>query len=212
VTAKLMRLLVWFMIVLLPASAMASEAVGLMTVNGSVLLDRHAVTPGSSAIFAGDRIDTKAGGKALVTRPGASIVVQEKSSVVVGSNGISLDSGTVMVSARQGIVAKVDNATITIRPGEPGKFLARRIDGELQVLTLEGQIYVSDGQEQTPVPATKGVALPTDKSAGQAGKGLSWLSNADIGILIVVAAAVTAGVTLGIVNAENSKPASPSVP
>ena len=211
VQGRAIRAFARLMVVLLPASVMATDSVGLMTVTGSVLLDRQAAAAGSSAIFDGDRIDTNAGGKAVITRPGASIAMHEKSSIVFDRQRINLDAGTIVVSARHGIVTKVDNTTITIRPGEMGRFLARKIDGEVQVLTLEGQVYVGDGLQQAPVPATKGVGVSGKSASGQAGK-LTWLSNPDIGILIVVAAAVVAGVTLGVVNAENNKAASPSVP
>lgn len=133
--------------------------------------------------------------------------------VVFNSQGIDLDSGTILVSSRQGFITRIDKATITVRAGETGKFLARRVDGELQVLTLEGTVYVSNGQEQTPVPATKGVKLPKDTGqSGGAGTKPSWITNPDIGILVVVAAAIAAGVTVGIINSQNSKAASPATP
>jgi hypothetical protein len=41
---------------------------------------------------------------------------------------------------------------------------------------------------------------------------MSWMNNEEVGILIVVAAAIVAGVTLGIVNSQNATPVSPAVP
>ena len=109
-----------------------------------------------------------------------------------------------MVSSTSSVV-QVDNVTITANSATPSKFLARKINGELQVLALEGTVSVSNGQDTTSVPATKGVKFP------RVGRP-SWLSNDDIGILIVVAAAIAAGVTLGIVNSQNAKPVSPAAP
>jgi hypothetical protein len=209
------RLFVWTMILLLPASAMASDSVGLMTATGPVYLQRAPARAGSNAIFEGDRIDTKAQSRAFVTRRGTAITVLENSSVTLGSQALSLETGSVVVSAEQGIVTNVNNATITVPAGASGKFLARMSGGELRVLVLEGNVLVSDGTQEKPVPATTGVKLPSPRSSGQAGdpaKGMSWLTNPEIGILIVVAAAITAGVTLGIVNAHNAKSVSPSAP
>jgi ferric-dicitrate binding protein FerR (iron transport regulator) len=201
-----MRALVWAMIPLLPASAMAADGVGVMTATGSVLVDRLPVSAGTNAIFTGDTIDTATGSRAVITRRGSSITVGENSSVRFGAQTIDVVAGTIVVASSQGMVTKIDNATITTRAGEPARFLARKNDGEVQVLALEGRVYVDDGQQQTPVPPTRGVKLP------KIGKGGGWINDPDIGTLIVVAAAITAGVTLGIVNAENAKPASRSVP
>jgi hypothetical protein len=119
-----------------------------------------------------------------------------------------------MVSAEQGIITKVNNATITVPMGANGKFLARMSDGELRVLALEGKVLVSDGTQEKPVPATRGVGVPKDSGGKTAGtpEGMHWLTNPEIGMLIVVAAAITAGVTVGIVNAHNAKSTSPSAP
>ncbi|HEX7423936.1 MAG TPA: hypothetical protein VF311_08625 [Terriglobales bacterium] len=204
---RLLSLGCWLMVVILPLDAVAADAVGMLTSIGTVLVDNKPA-PVTGAVFAGEVIETKTKSKAVVVAQGKSISLAENSSVRLGAKVLELQSGAVLVSSTSSVV-QVDNVTITANSATPSKFLARKINGELQVLALEGTIYVSDGQQTTPVPTTKGVSLPLPRSGR---KGIAWLYNDDVGILIVVAAAITAGVTLGIVNAQNAKPVSPAAP
>jgi hypothetical protein len=191
------------MVVILPLDAVAANAVGMLTSIGTVLVDSQPASA-TSAVFAGDVIQTKTKSKAIVASQGKTVSLDENSSVRLGANALELQSGAVVVSSTGGVL-RVDNVTITADSATPSKFLARKINGGLQVLALEGTVSVSNGQDTTSVPATKGVKFP------RVGRP-SWLSNDDIGILIVVAAAIAAGVTLGIVNSQNAKPVSPAAP
>jgi hypothetical protein len=203
VSKRLLSLACWLMVVILPLEAVAADAVGMLTSIGTVLVDSRPATA-SGAVFAGEVIETRTKSKAVVAGQGKTISLAENSSMRLGARVLELQSGAVLVSSTSSVV-QVDKVTITGNFAAPSKFLARKINGELQVLALEGTVYVSDGQDTTPVPATKGVKFP------RVGRP-SWLSNDDIGILIVVAAAIVAGVTLGIVNSQNATPVSPAVP
>lgn len=200
---RLLSLGCWLMVVILPLDAVAANAVGMLTSIGTVLVDSQPASA-TSAVFAGDVIQTKTKSKAIVASQGKTVSLAENSSVRLGAKVLELQSGAVLVSSTSSVV-QVDNVTITANSATPSKFLARKINGELQVLALEGTVSVSNGQDTTSVPATMGVKFP------RVGRP-SWLSNDDIGILIVVAAAIAAGVTLGIVNSQNAKPVSPAAP
>lgn len=201
---RLLSLGCWMMAAILPLSAMSVDAVGMLTTVGTVMVDSRYAAAGG-AVFAGDVIETKAGSKAIVSSQGRTVSLGENSAVRVGGKDVELQSGAVVVATTNGVL-RVDNVTISAVSAAPTKFLARKVNGTVQVLALEGTVSVNDGQQTTQVPATKGVSI------GSAGRNFSWLLNDDIGILIVVAAAITAGVTLGVVNALNAKPASPAGP
>ena len=132
----------------------------------------------------------------------------------LGVKALELIAGSVIVSSDVGTSTKVENLTISTLPGVHAKFLAKRVNDELQLLALEGKVDLSDGQQSEPVPAVSGVKLKVPKdSKGSNGSpskggGKSWLRNDEIGILIVVAAAVAAGVAVGIINSENATPVS----
>ena len=191
----------WLMILVQPFNAFAVNTIGMLSSVGTVLIDNQPAGS-ATAVFPGDLIETKAKSKAIMASPRQTITLSENSTLRIGDI-LELQSGVVVVSSAATSL-RVNNVTVTATT--PSKFLARRLNGSLEVLALEGSVLVSDGQQTTQVPATRGVSI------GSLGKHLSWLRNDDIGILIVVAAAITAGVTLGIVNAQNAKPVTPSAP
>jgi len=198
----LLRLGCWLLVVVMPLNAFAADAVGMLTTVGTVLVDHRATT--STAVFAGAVVETKANSKAFMSSKGTAISLAENSTMRLGTDVLELQAGAVVVSSSHSLV-RIGQITITASSNTATKFLARRLNDEVQVVALEGTVDVNDGQQTTTVPATRGAKFP------RVGKP-SWLLNDDIGILIVVAAAVAAGVTLGVVNAANAKAVSPAVP
>lgn len=191
---------------------MATNAVGMIHVSGvDATIDGrpcHAVDMG----FDGERLATGANSKATVTSRGTMVSVSSNTSVKLGTKALELIDGSVVVSSDAGTSTKIENLTISTLPGVHAKFLAKRVNDELQLVALEGKVDLSDGQQTEPVPAVSGVKLKVPKdsngSSSTVGK-KSWLTNDEIGILIVVAGAVAAGVALGIANSQNSTPVTP---
>lgn len=207
------------LLVVFPASMMASDAVGMLASRGSVLVDG---TPSASttAIFSGDQIRTGNSSRATLTARSMSISLAPNSTLRVGTGSLEIGAGTLVVTASNASL-RINGTRVATESGRSGKFLVQRDNANLKIVALAGNILVGEGQQQTTVPATQGVNVGQDKNGqdttqnpdNKAGstipKSTTWLTNADLGILIAVAAAITAGVTLGIVNAHN---ASPSVP
>lgn len=198
---------------LVPATTMATDVVGMIHVSGNdATIDGHscrAVDVG----YDGDRLATGGNSKAVVTGRGTVVSLASNTSVKLGAKALELIEGSVVVSSESGASTKVDNLTISTPPGVRARFLAKRGNDELQLLALEGKVDVSDGQQTQPVPAVRGlrVKLPKDKDSENSPRGAarwSWLHNDDIGILIVVAGAVAAGVAVGLINSENATPVS----
>lgn len=214
-----LRLWSCVLLVIFPASMMASDAVGMLAGKGIVLVDGYPSTAGT-AIFSGDEIRTGDASHATLTTRSMSVSLAPNSSLRVGTGSLEIGVGTLVVTATNAAL-RVNGTRIATESGKFGKFLVQRDDSNLKIVALSGNVLVGEGQQQTTVPATKGVNVGPDKNGqdmtqnGGTGasstipKSTTWLSNSDLGILIVVAAAVTAGVTLGIVNSRN---ASPSVP
>ena len=210
--AKWMKVTSFLLLFVLPATTMGANSVGMIHVFGvDATIDGrpcHSVDMG----FDGERLATGANSKATVTSRGTMVSVASQTSVKLGIKALELIDGSVVVSSDAGTSAKVGQLTISTTPGVHARFLAKRANDELQLLALEGRVDLSDGQQTTPVPAVTGVKvkLPkeSDGSTSTASK-RRWLTNDEIGILIVVAAAVAAGVALGVVNSENAKPVTP---
>ncbi|MBZ5510883.1 MAG: hypothetical protein LAN70_06905 [Acidobacteriia bacterium] len=210
--AKWMKITSFLLLFLMPATTMATNAVGMIHVSGvDATIDGrpcHAVDMG----FDGERLATGANSKATVTSRGTMVSVSSNTSVKLGTKALELLDGSVVVSSDTGASTKIENLTISTPPGVHAKFLAKRVNDELQLLALEGKVDLSDGQQTEPVPAVSGVKLKLPKDSNGSSSSTvnkkSWLTNDEIGILIVVAAGVAAGVALGIVNSENATPVS----
>lgn len=203
---------------MLPVQLMAADAVGVLTNSGTVLIDSHQTGFGT-AVFSGETVETRANSKAVITGKCRTISLGENSTIRFADRDIDLFSGAVVIGATCNFGMNVDGARIITDPNSPSKFLARRVGDDVQVVALEGVVYVEDGQQTTPVPATRGVNIggskKKDKKKGADYPGArkpTWLNNDDIGLLIVIAAGIAAGVTLGIINAQNHQPATPAGP
>lgn len=212
-SAKWMKVTSFLLLFLMPATTMATNSVGMIHVSGvDATIDGRpcrAVDMG----LEGERLATGANSKATVTSRGTTVSVASNTSVKLGAKTLELLDGSVVVSSDAGTSTKIENLTVSTLPGVHAKFLAKRVNDELQLLALEGKVDLSDGQESTPVPAVSGVKLKVPKdSSGSSSSGVgkkSWLKNDEIGILIVVAGAVAAGVALGIINSQSSSPVTP---
>jgi hypothetical protein len=212
VSVKWMKVTSFLLLFLMPATTMATNSVGMIHVSGvDATLDGRpcrAVDMG----YEGERLATGASSKATVTSRGTTVSVASNTSVKLGAKTLELLDGSVVVSSDVGTTTKIENLTVSTLPGVHAKFLAKRVNDELQLLALEGKVDLSDGQQSTPVPAVTGVKVkvPKDSNGSPSSVGKkSWLTNDEIGILVVVAGAVAAGVALGIINSQNSSPVTP---
>jgi hypothetical protein len=206
-----MKITSFLLLFLVPAMTMATNAVGMIHVSGvDATIDGRPCRSVDMG-FEGERLATGANSKATVTSRGTMVSVSSNTSVKLGAKALELIDGSVVVSSDAGTSTKIENFTISTPPGVRAKFLAKRANNELQLLALEGKVDLSDGQQSEPVPAVSGVKVKLPKDPGGSGSvgGRSWLTNDEIGILIVVAGAVAAGVALGIVNSQNSSPVTP---
>jgi len=207
-----MKVTSFLLLFLMPATTMATNSVGMIHVSGvDATIDGRpcrAVDMG----FEGERLATGANSKATVTSRGTVVSVASNTSVKLGAKALELIAGSVVVSSDAGTSTKIENLTISTPPGVHAKFLAKRVNDELQLLALEGKVDLSDGQQTEPVPAVRGVKLKVPKDSNGSGSTVGkkrWLTNDEIGILVVVAGGVAAGVALGIINSQSSSPVTP---
>lgn len=204
-----MKVTSFLLLFLMPATTMGTNSVGMIHVSGvDATIDGRpcrAVDMG----FEGERLATGANSKATVTSRGTTVSVASNTSVKLGAKTLELLGGSVVVSSDTGTSTRIENLTVSTLPGVHAKYLAKRVNDELQLLALEGKVDLSDGQESTPVPAVTGVKVKVPKDSSTTGSKRRWLTNDEIGILVVVAGAVAAGVALGIINSQNSSPVTP---
>lgn len=217
---RTLAVIAWLLVGLLPLQLMAGDAVGVLTNSGTVLIDSRQ-TGMSTAVFAGEVIETKNKSKAVINGKGRTVSLGENSAMRLGLKDFELQSGAVVVASTSAFVTDLGAARVITDSTMPSKFIATRAGDTVKVVTLEGVVYVTDGQQTTPVPATRGVNIgigrKKDKGANTedypGARKPTWLTNDDIGFVILIAAGIAAGVTLAIVNSQNSQqPATPAGP
>ena len=190
-----------------PLTVVASDAVGVLDSAGEVMINGRPATS-KSALFPGETIHTGASARAVVTMRGTMISLASDSTLTLDTAKLNLATGTIVVGGDYKAVT-VNGIRIAAGSTPGSRFLVKSVGDHLRIVALAGDLTVGEGQDQTPVPATKGVDVSKGKS-GDPTMRHSWLSDPDVGILIVVGAAIAAGVTVGIINSQNSKSASPA--
>ena len=187
-------------------AAFATDAIGILTASGNVLVDDLPFHPGTS-VFAGDRIETLDKASAAVTESGTIVSLMPLSSVTLGKM-LQFNAGSVVVTSKNGVITKVADIAIVTTPGPIAKFVASRTRDELDLTVLEGGVYIADGEKETPVPPGQGVKIvldpnPKNLRSNYKSRSMSWLHNDDVGTMIVVSSAVAGGVALGAYNAKH---------
>ena len=194
------------LITVFPVSMMMAQNGGAMVyANGGVLVNGHNVTD-RSAIVAGDRVETAKSGATLVAN-GASIVLAPASTLAYANDSITLDAGSAVVRANKGFQLHAAGATIT--PQDGAQFTVSRNGNTVKVVATKGSVSLLNGKESVVIASgnsyTSGEQVASVPSAKKS-------ISEDKGLLIAVGLGITAGVALGIYNANNGGTSSPAVP
>jgi hypothetical protein len=149
---SLTQMLVWVMVSVLPAQmASGQTAFATLTSTGEVTVN-GAPAGQSTAVFAGDRVQTGANGAATLSAQGSSIVLPGGSDVVIGANQISLGCGSVDVVTSSGMPVQVGDFTISPTSGTV-RFGISHQNGRLLVTSRDGSLNVSHaGRVSTLTP------------------------------------------------------------
>lgn len=209
------------LLVAFPASTILADSnAAMLYAKGAVAVNGAGATR-SSAVFAGDKIQTKADSSVTISSAGTTLIVPANSSVVYQGNAIEVGTGAVQVNTTRNMSAKVDEFTVTPAADGNATFQVSRVDGTVTIAAERGAVVVSDGEsskvvkegtsqtttdDQIPDPGQKkkkrrGGAAPIPV-AGQ-GLGQKALIGAAIG-------AAAAGTSLAIIT--TGPPESPSSP
>lgn len=193
------------LIVVFPCSLFAEEttpAVMLYT-RGETLLNGTAV-PRSSALFAGDLVQTEADSVANINAKGSTILLLSDSLLRYEGDAVQLEHGGVRVSTSESISAQAGDVKVSPSTNEATEFEVRDVDGRVQIAALKGSVTISDhgntailaqGQEtsrdETPSPSDQAknkkrrkVAAGTTPAAGGAIMNSPWVVGAGAGAIV----------------------------
>src|SRR5689334_25291118 len=130
----LRRALVWLVALLSSVGLFAQETgTAVLYGTGSVYLNGAPVS-NSSAVGAGDIIQTKENGAANINAPGSSVVIESNSIVRYRADGLSLDRGNISVATGKGVSVFARDFKITPAAGGWTEFYVTRTNGGIGIM------------------------------------------------------------------------------
>lgn len=196
-TPSVARLVSILMIATLPLATVMAEVPGAMAyvqgkakVNGRILAN-------SAAVFPGDAIQTAAGSTVSLVLKGSSVLVPEESTVTYREKEVLLTSGKAQVRTAGNMSARVAAFSVTPAAGKPAMFEVARRGSEVRISAVSGALSISDGKATTLLESGQTITLAANGTPNGPRSSLTG----DQGLIIVVFAAIAAGVAVGVANA-----------
>jgi hypothetical protein len=213
------------LLLLFPGSMFAADSnVAMIYVNGAASVNNARVPRTSSAIFAGDLLQTGTHSAANINEPGSSITVLADSLVQFEGASVDIQHGGVTVSTSKSIAATAGDVKISPASSAWTEFNVVDTDGTVKIAARKGDLMIDDGsnvvtlaqgQETTRDETNQDADKNTKKSkkkkqvAGATPAAGGGMLSSPIAIGIGGAAII--GITTWVL-VKNNNPASPSKP
>lgn len=198
----------------LPLPAQGSGA--MLYATGQVTVNGHAAAS-TSAIFPGDSIRVGPNGSATISAQGMSTQVQQNSELVLQSQSIEFQNGSVTVAARAPWQIHFGTTTVSMGQEMSKVDVTQREDVAL-VKLQEGSATLNEGGQTTALKAGFTVARPhalaTEAASTSSGPAISPTHGSHLGIIaVVVGGGAAAGIGLALKgHGSTQTPISPSAP
>jgi len=211
------------LLLIVPSCMLAADSgAAMLYANGATWLNGSHV-PNSSAIFAGDLVQTRADGAANIHAAGSSITVLGDSLVQFEGVSLKVEHGGVTVSTSKGVATTAGDVRVAPASNAWTEFNVTDVDGTVRIAARKGDLTVTDdsgtvtlaqGQETTRDEQSPDSKSPDNKKkkrriAGAAPAAGGGLLNSPVAI--GVGAGIVAGVTIWVLS-RNDDPISPNVP
>jgi len=142
--SRLLDLMCWCLVCILPVSALATEVSPAMVWGTGVVKVNGKLVPGSLTVYAGDKLVTDTDSTATLINKFGTAVLPGDSSIVYGGNNIRMQYGRALIIAQRGTEAVLGNLTITVVNGN-ARFQMRQTDTVQVLAVLAGSLQVTDG-------------------------------------------------------------------
>ena len=211
------------LLLIVPSCMLAADSgAAMLYATGAAWLNGSHV-PNSSAIFAGDLVQTRADGAANIHAPGSSITVLGDSLVQFEGASLKVEHGGVTVSTSKEMATTAGDVRVAPASNAWTEFNVTDVDGTVRIAARKGDLTVTDdsgtvtlaqGQETTRDEQSSDNKSPDNKKkkrriAGAAPAAGGGVLNSPVAI--GVGAGIVAGVTIWVLT-ENDDPISPNVP
>jgi len=145
--SMLRSIVVWMMVVVIPASFVSAESNGAMLYGKGTVWVNGSPLPHSSAIFSGDLVQTKAESVANINASGLSVIVRPDSLVKFEDSAVSLEHGSLSVATSKGMVTRVLAVTVTPVSSAWTEFEVTDVSGAVQIVARKGDVNVTCGKD-----------------------------------------------------------------
>lgn len=191
------KILVCMLAVILPAATMSAEThAAMMYATNAVMLNGIGAER-SSAVFAGDSIQTPANGAVRLTAEGSTVMVGPLTTLVYEGDALRLGSGSTMVTTDKGMKTQVQRLLIAPAAQARTSYRVVRGGGQVMVAALHGSVNISDGSSSKTVAEGNTTSVPDPGPAPQAGATPGTSGGSGGGVSGKTAAIVLAGVGAG---------------
>src|ERR1700678_522941 len=221
--AAFRKLVSCVLLLMMPGSLMAADSgVAMLYADGAAWLNGSHV-PKSSAIFAGDLVQTRSDSAANIHTPGSSVTVLGDSLVQFEGASLKVEHGGVSISTSKGLATTAGDVHVAPASNSWTEFNVTDTDGTVRIAARKGDLTVTDDNGTTTL--AQGQETTRDEQSEQTDNGkkkkdkkraVGAAPAAGGGVLnspiaIGVGAAAIVGVTTwGLL--QGSNPVSPSQP
>lgn len=138
------------LIVLFPYSLFAADSnAAMLYINGSAWINGTHVPRPSSAIFAGDLVQTRRDSVANINEPGSSITVLSDSLVEFQGTSLKVEHGAVTVATSRGVGTTAGDVKVTPASNAWTEFNVMDVDGTVKIAARKGDLTIFDGTQTT---------------------------------------------------------------
>jgi hypothetical protein len=217
-TSLFQKVLSCFMSVIMPAALFAVDTGGAMLyAHGPTSLNGSNV-PKSTAIFAGDLVQTNADSVANITASGSIVRILSDSLVQFEGTAVKLERGGVAVSTSKAMGAKAGR--VTVSPAATSgwtEFEVKDVDGTVQIAARKGDLTINDDSGTSTLPQGQQTTRDESDTHNNRTKPAAGTAPAAVGGLLdhPVAIGIATGAILGVtawVLAQGDEPLSPAKP
>jgi len=203
-----------------PGSLFAADSsAAMLYANGAAWLNGSHV-PNSSAIFAGDLVQTRSDSAANIHAPGSSITVLGDSLVQFEGASLKVEHGGVSVSTSKGVATTAGDVRVAPVSNAWTEFNVTDIDGTVRIAARKGDLTITDDDGTVTLPQGQETTRneqsdQSDKKKKDKKRAAGAVPAAGGGVLnspiAIGVGAAAIGVTIWVLT-RSSNPVSPATP
>jgi len=146
----------WALVVMLPLSLLGQTPAAILHAQGGVWVNGYEAND-SSAVFAGDVLETRPGFSANLTLEGSAVLIQAESVTKFQGDWLELDHGRVSVETSKSFQVRVNCIKVVPIANEWTHYEVTNVNGTVQVAARKNDVNVEiEGAHRKPSVETAG--------------------------------------------------------